>query len=51
MKVTAEIREKVLALDRRYRSTWDAHAIAHVVKLSHTTVAKILREFRGPRPK
>jgi transposase InsO family protein len=51
MKVTVEIREKVLALDRRYRSTWDAHAIAHVVKLSHTTVAKILREFRGPRPK
>ena len=51
MKVTAEIREKVLALDRRYRSTWDAHAIAYVVKLSHTTVAKILREFRGPRPK
>jgi hypothetical protein len=51
MKVTAEIRENVLALDKRYRSTWDAHAIAHVVKLSHTTVAKILREFRGPRPK
>ena len=37
--------------DRRYRSTWDAHAIAHVFKLSHTTVAKVLREFRGPRPK
>jgi len=51
MKVTAETRERVLELDRRYRSTWDAHAIAHVVHLSHTTVAKILREFRGPRPK
>jgi len=51
MKVTAEIREKVLVLDRRYRSTWDAHAIAYIVKLSHTTVAKILREFRGPRAK
>jgi len=51
MKVTAEIRERVLALDRCYRSTWDAHAIAHVMKLSHTTIAKILREFRGPRPK
>ena len=49
--MTTEIREKVLALDRRYRSTWDAHAIAHVFKLSHTTAAKILRELRGPRPK
>jgi len=51
MKVTAEIRERILELDRRYRSTWDAHAIAYVFKLSATTVAKILREFRGPRPK
>ena len=51
MKVTAAVRERILELDRRYRSTWDAHAIAHVVGLGHTTVAKILREFRGPRPK
>jgi transposase InsO family protein len=51
MKVTAAVREQVLALDRRYRSTWDAHAIAFIVGLSATTVAKILREFRGPRPK
>jgi len=51
MKVTAEVRQRVLALDRRYRSTWDAHAIAYIVRLSPTTVAKILREFRGPRPK
>jgi len=51
MKVTAELRERILALDRRYRSTWDAHAIAHIVGLSATTVAKVLREFRGPRPK
>lgn len=43
--------ERVLELDKRYRSTWDAHAIAYVVKLSPTTVAKILREHRGPRPK
>lgn len=50
-KVTAEVKERVLALDRRYRSTWDAHAIAHIMKLSATTVAKILREFRGPRPR
>ena len=51
MKVTAEVRQRVLELDRRYRSTWDAHAIAHIVRLSPTTVAKILRELRGPRPK
>ena len=51
MKVTVEVRQRVLELDRRYRSTWDAHAIAHIVGLSATTVAKILREFRGPRPK
>ena len=51
MKVTAELKERILALDRRYRSTWDTHTIAHVVRLSHTTVAKILLEFRGPRPK
>jgi transposase InsO family protein len=51
MKVTAEVRQRVLGLDRLYRSTWDAHAIAHIVRLSPTTVAKILREFRGPRPK
>jgi transposase InsO family protein len=51
MKVTTEVKERILALDRRYRSTWDAHAIAHIVGLSHTTVAKVLREFRGPRPK
>jgi len=51
MKVTAEVRQRVLALDQLYRSTWDAHAIAHIVRLSPTTVAKILREFRGPRPK
>lgn len=51
MKVTPEMLERVLELDKRYRSTWDAHAIAHVVKLSPTTVAKILREHRGPRPK
>lgn len=51
MKATPEMVTRILELDKRYRSTWDAHAIAHVVKLSPTTVAKILREHRGPRPK
>jgi len=51
VRVTEELKARVVELDRRYRSTWDAHAIAHVVGLSATTVAKILRELRGPRPK
>lgn len=51
MKVTEEIKARVVELDRSYRSTWDAHAIGFVVRLSATTVAKILREVRGPRPK
>jgi transposase InsO family protein len=51
MRTSQELRDRVVELDRRYRSTWDAHAIAHVVELSATTVAKILREVRGPRPK
>lgn len=51
MRISQELKARVVELDRRYRSTWDAHAIAHVVGLSATTVAKILREVRGPRPK
>lgn len=51
MRISQALRDRVVELDRRYRSTWDAHAIAHVVGLSATTVAKILREVRGPRPK
>jgi transposase InsO family protein len=51
MRISKELRNRVVELDRRYRSTWDAHAIAFIVGLSHTTVAKILREVRGPRPK
>jgi transposase InsO family protein len=51
MRIGEEMRRKVVELDRRYRSTWDARTIAHVLGLGKTTVAKILREFRGPRPK
>lgn len=51
MRTSEELKRRVVELDRRYRSTWDTHAIAHVVGLSATTVAKILREYRGPRPK
>lgn len=51
MRIGEEVRRRVIELDRRYRSTWDARAIAHVVGISAATVAKMLREFRGPRPK
>jgi transposase InsO family protein len=51
MRISQELKTRVVELDRRYRSTWDAHAIAHIVGLSATTVAKIVREVRGPRPK
>lgn len=51
MRISQDLRNRVVELDRRYRSTWDTHAIAHVLKMSPTTAAKILREERGPRPK
>lgn len=51
MRISQALKDRVVELDRRYRSTWDAHAIAHVVGMSPTTAAKILREVRGPRPK
>lgn len=38
-------------IDRRYHSSWDVRSIAYVVGIGHTTVAKILREERGPRPR
>lgn len=41
----------MIELDERYRSSWDVRSIAHVVGIGHTTVAKILREKRGPRPR
>lgn len=43
--------QAVLEVDRRYRSSWDARAIAHVTKVGKTSVAKILSAARGPRPK
>jgi len=50
-RIPAEVRTKVIELDRSYRSTWDTRAIASVVAISHSSVAKILAEVRGPRPK
>jgi len=48
----AEARVKaVLEVDRRYRSSWDVRAVAHVTGVGKTSVAKILRLARGPRPK
>ena len=51
MRLAPELAEKVLELDRRYRSSWDVRSIAHMVGISHTTAAKILREHRGARPR
>ena len=51
MRIGEDIKRRAIELDRHYRSTWDARAIAHVVGISSSTVAKILREVRGPRPK
>lgn len=45
-----EVKQKVIELDKRYRSSWDVRSIAYTVGASHGTVAKILREERGPRP-
>ena len=49
-RVTEAVRAKVLEIDRRNRSTWDTRSIASVTGISHSSVAKILAEVRGPRP-
>lgn len=41
----------MIELDKQYRSSWDVRSLAHVVGLGRTTVAKILREARGARPR
>lgn len=52
MKITQELKKRVIELDRRYRSSWDVRAIAHTIGgISHQTVAAILKEIRGPRPR
>lgn len=40
----------VIETDRRYRSSWDVRAVAHVTGVGKSSVAKILRRVRGPRP-
>jgi transposase InsO family protein len=51
MRISEEVKQRVIELDRRYRSTWDVRSIAHVIGIGHNSVARILREARGPRPK
>jgi len=51
MRIGEEVRRRVVELDRRYRSSWDVRSIAYVAGIGHTTVAKIPKEVRGPRPK
>lgn len=50
-RIPVEVRAKVIELDRSYRSTWDTRAIASAAGISPSSVAKILAEVRGPRPK
>jgi len=50
-RVTEAVRAKILKIDRENRSTWDTRSIASVVGVSHSSVAKVLAEIRGPRPK
>lgn len=40
----------VIETDRRYRSSWDVRAVAHVTGVGKSSVAKILKAVRGPRP-
>lgn len=49
--ITAEVKARVIELDKVYRSTWDGRSIASVVGIGHSSAAKILAEVRGPRPK
>ncbi len=51
MKISEAVKQRVIELDRRYRSTWDVRSIAHVIGIGHNSVAKIVRAARGPRPK
>lgn len=50
MRISGAIIEKVKEIDDVYRSTWDSRAIAYVTGIGHVSVAKILKEHRGPRP-
>ena len=49
-RVTEAVRAKILEIDRTNRSTWDTRSIASVAGVSHSSVAKVLAEVRGPRP-
>ena len=50
-KISEDMKQRVIELDRRYRFTWDVRSIANVMGIGHNSVAKIVREERGPRPK
>jgi len=50
-RVTESLRARILEIDRANRSTWDTRSIASVVGISHSSVAKVLAEERGLRPK
>lgn len=51
MRISEKVKQKVLDLDQRYRSSWDVRSIASIVRISPTSVSKILKDVRGDRPK
>lgn len=50
-RIGEDVRKLVLYLHRQYRGTWGVREIAYYAPISPTTVAKILRERFGPRPR
>lgn len=50
-RLAQECVKAVVEVDARNRSSWDVRAIAHVTGVGKSSVAKILRGVRGPRPK
>ncbi len=50
-RISGEVKQRVIELDRRYRHTWDVRSLAHVIGIGHNSVAKIVRQERGARPK
>jgi len=51
MRTDASIVEKVKKIDDDFHQTWDSRAIGYVTGISYCTVAKILKAYRGARPK
>lgn len=49
-RIGEDVIRQVIAMDRQYRSTWDARALASRVTIGASKVHEILMAVRGPRP-